>query len=103
LLDHHQPDQPLDRDRRAPEPARWLIPRRLDRREQARIRQKPIEGRKIRRQFAHLDRQPEIKQRLHLPTRQPKHSPSKSPDLQAESSRHHRTDPDNDADYFRGK
>jgi hypothetical protein len=86
LLDHHQPHQALDRDRRTPNALRDLIPRLRDRRQQRRIGQQHIQRRQIRRQLAHLDRQPHVKQRLHLTTRQTKHPPSKSPDLQGESS-----------------
>jgi hypothetical protein len=73
LLDDHQPHEALDRDRRPPEITRRLIPRRLDRRQQRRIVQQPIQRREIRRQLAHLNRQSQIKQRLHLTTRQPQH------------------------------
>jgi hypothetical protein len=103
LLDDHQPHKVVHRDRRTPEPTRGLLPRPLDRRKQRPICQQPVRRREIRRQLTNLDRQPQIKQALHLTTRQTKHSASKSPDLQAHH--HPRTGQTSltHADYFRGK
>ena len=93
LLDDHQPHEHGHRDRRTTTTTSGLIPRPLHRPEQRRVGQQPVQRRQIRRQLANLDRQPQIKQRLHLTTRQTKHPPSKSPDLQAESSPPGRTEP----------
>jgi hypothetical protein len=93
LLDDHQPDEHRHRDRRPATSTRGLSPRPLDRLQQRRVARQPVQRREIRRQLAHLDRQPQIEQRLHLPTRQPKHLPSKSPDLQGRYSPSARTEP----------
>jgi hypothetical protein len=84
-------------------PAGRLIPCPLDRLKQRGVGQQPIQRGEICRQLPNLDRQPEIDQRLHLPTRQPKHPPSKSPDLQGNHLAQSGQNRPPDADYFRGK
>ena len=75
LLDEHQAHEAIHRDRRPPAPCRRPIPGARDRLEERRARKQSIERRQVTRQLAHLDRQPEVEQRLQLPTRQTKHPP----------------------------
>jgi hypothetical protein len=52
-----------------------LRPGLLDRCQQPRIGQQPVQHSQLRRQLTDLDRQQLVEQQLHLPTRQPQHHP----------------------------
>jgi hypothetical protein len=63
------------RDGRPALPVGGLRPGLLDRCQQPRIGQQPVQHSQLRRQLTDLDRQQLVEQQLHLPTRQPQHHP----------------------------
>ena len=77
LLDDHEPHEAAHRDGRPAMAASGLRPDLLDRRQQPPVDQQPVQRRQVPGQLMNLDRQQLVQQRLHLPTRQPQHPPSR--------------------------
>jgi hypothetical protein len=84
-------------------PTGGLLAGLLDRRQQPRIGQQPVQRRQIRWQLADLDRQQPIEQRLHLPARQPQHPSLPLPCPDGPNHPLTRNGMLLSPDYFRGK